>query len=171
MIDAGVYNAKDKVFLWKGQLVEKMTKGPPHNFTMAELNTTLVRLTPTGWHVRPEQPIVLDDDSVPEPDLTIVRGANRDYSARNPRAQDVALLIEVSDSSLTIDSREVLDAYARNGIPCYWIVSIPERRILVYTKPEGGCYTATQSFSIDGIVPVILDGREVGQVSVRDILP
>ena len=137
-----------------------MTKGPPHNFSLTELNAALFRMMPAGWHVRQELPIVLVGDSVPEPDLTVVRGSNRDYSTRNPTARDVVIVVEVSHSSLPVDSGEMLEACALNAIPCYWIVSIPERRILVHTKPGGGQYTVIESYGIDDAVPVILDGRE-----------
>ena len=80
MVEAGVFSSKEPIFLWKGQLVEKMTKRSPHNNAMAELNTALVRLVPDGWHVRCEQPMTLGDDSEPEPDFTVVRGAIRDYA-------------------------------------------------------------------------------------------
>lgn len=171
MIDAGVYNEKDPVFLWKGQLVEKMTKGPYHNFTMKQLNVILLRLLPAGWHHGVEQPVVLHDDSVPEPDFSIIRGESSDYLTRPVRPSDVGLIIEVSDSSLSVDSGEVLTAYALNAFPCYWIVSVPDRQVLVHTKPEGGRYAVKESFGIDGLVPVILDGREVGRVAVKDVLP
>jgi Uma2 family endonuclease len=171
MIAAGVFSSKDPVFLWRGQLVEKMTKGPPHNIAATELHSALYELIPAGWFVQKEQPIVFSDDTEPEPDLTVVRGAIRDYADRPPAARDVVLLVEVSDSSLAVDSGEVLEKYAQEAIPCYWLVNIPHRRVEVYRRPEGGRYAERQVFGPDDQVPVVLDGREVGQVAVRHILP
>lgn len=171
MIEKGVFKANDSVILWKGSLVEKMTKGPPHNFAVTEIHGALFRLMPAAFFVRQEQPILLDDDTVPEPDCMVVRGASRDYSSRIPSASDVVLLVEIADSSLAIDSGEVLETYARNAIPCYWIVNLPDRRIEVYSKPEGASFTVKEFFGPDDAVPVILDGREVGRVAVRDVLP
>src|SRR4051794_31315876 len=79
LVEAGVYHAKDPVFLWRGRLVEKMTKGDPHAFSTSSLNQSLVRLLPAGWALRPEQPIALTDDCMPEPGLAVVRGSLRDY--------------------------------------------------------------------------------------------
>jgi len=171
MIATGVYTEKDPVVLWNGQLVEKMTKGQPHNNAVARLARALFRIVPDGWHVRQEQPIVLSDDSEPEPDLTVIRGAIDDYPDRPPLAHDVVLLIEAADSSLPLDSGEVLETYAKNAIPCYWLVNLPDRRIEVYSKPEGARFTVREVFGPDDTVPVILDGREVGRVAVRDVLP
>jgi hypothetical protein len=171
MIDAGVYGPNDRVVLWKGQLVEKMTKRQAHNNAIANLVAELFRIVPAGWHIRPEQPIVLSDDTEPETDITVIRGAINDYPDRPPTARDVVIVIEAADSSLSVDGGEVLEAYALNKIPCYWIVSIPDRQVLVHTKPEGGRYTVKDSFGVDGVVPVILDSREVGRVAVKDHLP
>src|SRR4051812_22319441 len=137
MIAAGVFTEKDPVFLWKGRLVEKMTKNPPHTIAETELYRLMIRLVPDGWYVAQEQPMAIPDDGVPEPDLTVVRGRTRDYKGRAPTAQDVALVAEVADSSLAIDSGEVLQTYAREAIPVYWIVNLPEKRIEVYTEPSG----------------------------------
>jgi len=171
MIEAGIFTEDEPIFLWKGQLVEKMTKGQPHNIALNELNKILVRLVPDGWNARQEQPIVLRDDSEPEPDITIVRGASRDYPTRPPTPRDVVLLAEVSDSSLAIDSSESMEIYAREAIPCYWIVNLPERRIEVYRRPEGARYAERQVYGPDDEVPVVLDGREEGRGRVREVLP
>jgi Uma2 family endonuclease len=171
MIAAGIFSEKEPIFLWKGQLVEKMPKGQPHNIALNELLKTLIRLVPEGWNVRQEQPIALTDDSEPEPDITIVRGTSRDYPDRPPAASDVVLLVEVSDSSLTVDSSEVLEINARESILMYWIVNIPKRRIEVYRRPEEGRYAEQQVYGPDDEVPVVLDGREVGRIRVRDVLP
>ena len=52
----------------------------------------------SGWEVRAQAPLALDDESEPEPDVAVVPGSFRDYVLRHP-SQPV-LLVEVSDSSL-----------------------------------------------------------------------
>lgn len=175
LIASGVYGPNDPVFLWRGRLVEKMTKGDSHAFSSSSVVGFMARLVPEGWGVRPDQPIILSDNSMPEPDLTVVRGSLRDYSKRTPSARDVALVVEVSDSSLAIDSRAVLRAFANNGIPVYWIVNIPKCRVEVYTAPTGPSekpsYGECRVYGPDDEVPVVLDDREVGRIAAREILP
>jgi Uma2 family endonuclease len=175
LADAGVISDKAPVFLWKGFLVEKMTKGRPHTTAVLKMDSLVSSLVPTGWFVQQEQPISLGGGSVPEPDLSIVRGVLDDYLVETPRARDLGLVIEVSDSSLPADSTQMLAAYARAAIPCYWIVNIPQHRIDVYARPTGPsaipCYASCQSFSPDEAVPLILDGKEIGRIAVRDVLP
>jgi Uma2 family endonuclease len=175
MVAAGIFSAKEPIFLWKGRLVEKMTKGPDHVNAQVELLTLLFRLVLAEWHVRQEQPVALGDGSVPEPDVSVIRGGRRDYLSRHPGPGDVTLIVEVADSSLPMDAGEVLETYAANAIPIYWIVNIPRRRIEVYTEPSGPAesptYRASRFYLLGEEAPVVLDGREVGRVAVDAILP
>ncbi len=175
IVEAGVFGDKSPIYLWKGQLVLPMTKGPSHGYSLTALHELFRRLLPDGWDVRQECPTRLHNDSEPEPDLTVVRGRNRDYKDRTPDAHDVSLLIEVANSSQTFDSGEKLGIYAAASIPVYWIVNIPNNRIDVYTGPTGPTetptYTEHRSYGPGEAVPVVLDGREVGRIAAGDVLP
>lgn len=170
MVEQGIFGEDEPIFLWKGQLVEKMTKGHRHNNTLAAMNTALVPVIPIGWHLRPAQPAILGDDTEPAPDFIVVRGAIRDYEGRVPSARDVALIIEIADSSLAVDSGEVLEKYAQEKIPCYWLVNIPDRRIEMFTHPEGLRYREHRTYASGEAIPIILDGQEVGRIAVGDVL-
>lgn len=175
MIAAGLLD-KLPVFLWKGQLLEKMTKGRKHNHAAAGLTAILVRSLPPGWHVRVQQPVLMGNDTAPEPDFAIVRGSLDDYVDRDVRAGDVSLIVEVADSSLGFDRETVLETYSRESIPVYWIVNIPERTIDVYTVPSGASasgpphYSRYQSYSPGQEVPLLLDGQQTGAIPVVEIL-
>ena len=177
MVESGVFDENGALYLWKGQLVERMTKGPDHNSAFSDLTAALVRLVPDGWHVRPECPLLVGTHSLPEPDFSVARGKPRDYLKRNVAAKDVSLVVEVSDSSVSFDSGDKLQTFAEALVPVYWVVNLPARTIDVYTTPSGPsettppCYASCQRFGPDDEVPVVLDGREVGRVAVRDILP
>ncbi|MFO0867012.1 MAG: Uma2 family endonuclease [Gemmataceae bacterium] len=49
---------------------------------------------------------------------------------------DVALVIEVADSSLFRDQRDKSRIYASAGIPGYWIVSLVDASIEIYDQPD-----------------------------------
>jgi Uma2 family endonuclease len=82
------------------------------------------------------QNVLLTQDSAPEPDIAIVRGVPRDYMNRHQAAGDVALIIEVADSSLDRD-RLKARIYARAGVPVFWIVNLIENQIEVYSEVIG----------------------------------
>ena len=174
IVAAGVFGDTSPLFLWKGRLVLPMTKGPDHENALATLLALTMQMVPDGWHVRPGSPVSMRNDSEPEPDLVILRGAIRDYRKRTPRAIDVPLAIEISDSSLRYDSGEKRSTYAAASIPVYWIVNIPKTRIDVFTAPSGPTeapsYAEHKEYGPDDDVPIVLDGREVGRIPVREVL-
>ena len=175
LVEAGVYGPRDPVFLWEGRLVEKMSKGRPHSFTSMSLLYLLVRMIPDGWHAVHEVPLKIGPISMPEPDLMVVRGDLGDYLDRSRTARDVAIVIEVSDSSVAQDSVTKSRAYAADGVPVYWVANLPVRRIAVYSDPTGPAerpsYREHREYGPDDEIPVILDGVELGRVPVREILP
>jgi len=172
---SGVYGEDEPVFLWRGRLVEKMTPGMPHVFVVSTLTRQFFGMVPEGWCSYHEQPIVVGDDSMPEPDISIVRGSLRDFLKRRPTARDVALIIEVSDWTLAIDSGDVLRAYAAESIPVYWIVNLRKGRVEVYSDPSGPgeapSYRTRRDYGPADEVPVVLDGVEVGRIAAREFLP
>jgi len=177
MVASGVFGDKSKAFLWKGQLVEKVAdlrKGRPHVTAVGLLWQKLFGLVPEGYFLEPGQPLALGDHSEPEPDFKFVRGAIGDYASRTPTAHDCPLVIEVADSSLADDTGEMLRAYAAELVPVYWVVNIPGRRVDVHTQPSGPnrspSYQECRSYGPGEVVPVVLDGREVGRIAVDDVL-
>jgi len=175
LIAAGVVGEDEPVILWKGQLVATMGKGRPHSKALTKLYRRMVALVPEGWYVEQEQPLILGDHSMPEPDLSVVRGTPDDYPDRPATAADAALVVEVADSSLAEDLGEVLAAYAAEGIPAYWVANLRARRFEVYTDPIAAgdgpaSYRQSKIYAIDDAIPVVLDGREVGAIPVRDVL-
>jgi Uma2 family endonuclease len=98
-----------------------------------------------------------------------VRGTIRDYSNRSPGSADVGLIVEVSDSSLLEDPKVAL-VYAASGIPVYWIVNLVERQIEVSADPSPVGYQSSRYYRVGQDVRVVLDGVEVGQIAVADLL-
>lgn len=174
MGEAGILTPEDRVELLEGWLVPKMTKNPPHAVASKLASKALDRILPSNWHTRIQDPILLSA-SVPEPDVAVARGTERDYGDRHPSATEVALIIEVADSSLTEDRRLKKRIYARDGIAVLWIVNLVDNRVEVYTDPTGPAdqpdYRKRQDFSPIDSLPLLLEGRELGRIVVRDLLP
>jgi len=174
MIREGILTEDDPVELLEGLLIRKMSKNPPHTVATSLVRKALERLVQAGWHVNTQEPITCED-SEPEPDVKVVRGAPRDYLNRHPGPQDVALVVEVSDSSLTQDRGVKKRLYAVARIPVYWIVNLLERQIEVYTDPSGPAeqpdYGHRQDFHAADNVPLVIEGREIGHIAVADLLP
>ena len=160
-----------RVELIDGYLVRKMPKKPPHIWSVRCIVEAMPSLLPPGWTWWKEDPIRIPDFDEPEPDVAVLRGSAGDYRGRIPGASDVALLIEVAETSLVRDRGEKLAAYARGGIPVYWIVNLIDRQVEVYTGPGSNGYSSRIDFTVGQQVPVVIDGVEVGHFAVSDIFP
>jgi Uma2 family endonuclease len=174
MIDAGVFREIDHVELLEGILVDKMTKHDPHNFTVGELADACRAIVGPAWVVREEKSVVLGRFSRSEPDIAIARGLRERYRSVSPNAADLASLIEVADTSYAKDRGKKWRKYAEFKIPVYWIVNLPSRQIEVHTEPSGrgrsALYQVSKVYSADDEIPVVLAGRELGRLKVRDLL-
>lgn len=174
MIRAGILKEDDPFELLEGWLVPKMTPNPPHDLALVLAEDEIARRLPPAWFRR-GQSAVTTADSEPEPDIAVVRGPKRLYAQHHPGPQDMALVVEVADSSLPRDRTTKCRLYARAGIPVYWIVNLPDTQVEVYTDPTGPdlnpCYRQRRDFSGAEEVPLVLDGREIGRIPVRDLLP
>ena len=137
IIQAGILTSDDSVELLEGWLVFKMPKNPPHRATTRLVRTALENILPAGWYVDSQEPITLSN-SEPEPDIVVVRGDTRQYLDRHPGAEDIALIIEVSDTTLQRDRTVKKRIYARAGISIYWIVNLVEEQVEVYSQPKRG---------------------------------
>ncbi len=172
MADSGAIPSSHRVHLINGYLVQKMTQKPPHVTSASLCREELDRIKPAGYSVRSAQPVRLPGQaSEPEPDQCVVRGSARDHEDHHPGPGDIAMVVEVSDSSLVEDQKLASGVYGPAGIPVYWIVNVIHRQIEVHTNPGPQGYGAATVFTDGQSVPVVIDGQDVGRIAVEDILP
>ncbi len=174
MIKNGILTDEDPVELLEGWLVFKMPKNPPHRAATRIVRMAIENILPSGWYVDSQEPIALFD-SEPEPDVVVVRGDTRQYLDRHPGAEDIALVVEVSDTTLQRDRSLKKRIYARAGIPIYWIVNLLDRQIEEYTQPfgegEDADYATQQNYGLQDSLPLEIEGFEIGILSVNSLLP
>ena len=140
MEQIGIIGEDERVELLGGQIY-RMTIKPPHAWAVAALTQKFSVAFDGRATVATQQPLRLSDDlddtELPQPDVMLLReGSYLDH----PRPHHVLLLVEVSDSTLRKDTTIKLPLYAQVGIPELWIVNLVQRRIEVYTDPEGSDY-------------------------------
>jgi Uma2 family endonuclease len=174
MVRAGILTENDNVELLDGLLVTKMSKNPPHRVATRRTRRRLEDVLPDAWFADSQEPVVLSA-SEPEPDITVARSELSDDSTRNPEAGDVALVVEVADSTLSHDCTVKRILYAEALTPIYWIVNLVDSQLEVYSDPTGPGpqpdYANRNTFGPNDDVPVVLDGQEVARIAVRDLLP
>jgi Uma2 family endonuclease len=174
MIDAGVFDGVPKCELIHGLILEKPVPGPPHSKSTHRLNRRLTPLFPEpDWVVAIQDSITLSD-SEPEPDFYAATGPESKYDSRHPGPKDLVLVVEVSHSSLGFDRGTKLALYAGSKVVQYWIINVDERRVEVYTEPRGGknpAYKKQTDYGPGDAVPVVVAGKELGRIPVKELLP
>ena len=84
LVDRAVFQPGDRVELVGGQLVVREPQGRPHAVAVGLVEDALRSAFRSGWVVRVQMPVALDDDSEPEPDVAVCPGTPRDYLAGHP---------------------------------------------------------------------------------------
>lgn len=152
LIDKGVFGPDERLELLAGDLVVREPQGDPHAFAIELANEALRTAFGPEWRVRVQLPIALDEESEPEPDVSVAPGPLRDSS--EPKPSRLVLVVEVAQSSLAFDRRYKGSLYARARVPEFWIVNIVDRVLEVYRDPRpdasashGWAYRAVQRLS------------------------
>ena len=173
LVDFGVFEG-EPLELIGGQLMVAEPKGSEHAAAVDMAYVALLSAIPAGWTVRGQNPLALDDESAPEPDLAVVRGSAADFRHAHPTLP--VLVIEVAESSLQFDRVTKGSLYARAGIADYWIVNLIDRVVEVHrdpaadlTAPFGWRYASVERLRPPGAVTPI--GVPATPVRLATLLP
>lgn len=131
MGEAGLFDGR-RVELIEGQVLEMSPINRRHVLAVILASDLMRTVFGAGWHVQVQSPLDLGELSEPEPDVAVISGAARDYTAHPTTA---ALVIEVADTSVRYDQHEKASLYAKAGIPDYWLLNLQDRRLEVRRKP------------------------------------
>lgn len=135
MVEAGILTEDDHVELIDGELLVMTPEGPEHRTMKNDLRERLATAYGARFHLLDQDPIQTGDRSLPEPDLTVVRGRPRDYLERQVLAADTVLIVEVTKTSHRRDRAKV-EVYARGGAPSYWLLDLDARCLEVHHDPD-----------------------------------
>jgi Uma2 family endonuclease len=152
MGEAGVFAHEARVELIEGEVIDMAPIGSRHAGTVSLLIARFGACLGEHGILWPQNPVVLDSRSEPQPDFAILRPRGDFYRLSHPRPNDILLLIEVSETTLRYDQEVKLRLYARAAIPEVWIVDLESSVLLVYTEPDGEIYSKRQGLSAPGLL-------------------
>jgi Uma2 family endonuclease len=174
LTEIGFFQENDRVELIRGELIEMAAKGTKHIFCCQELSSTLPLLLSKQAISRCQEPIVLLGGSEPEPDFAIVQLTSDRYRTTKPEAQDILVVIEVSDSSLAYDRTVKATLYAEAGIQHYWIFNVFDQQLEVLQNPFQNSKGEFE-YGLKQIHPmsatVALPAPLMGSIVLADVLP
>ena len=94
-----------------------------------------------------QNPVQLSKYSEPEPDIALLKPRSDFYLNGHPKPKDVFLLIEVAESSSSIDREVKIPLYAKAGIEEVWLIDLDGQRVEVYRSSSKNSYTEVQKLS------------------------
>lgn len=174
LFDAGFFAPEAKLELIEGEVFEKMSQNEPYIRAILLAQYKFLQVYGSSRLVCVQIPLILGDNSKPEPDIAIVQGELGDPDALP--ATTAELVVEISDATLRADQTTKAALYARAQIAEYWIVNLVDRTLEVRRQPFeqtdalfGWNYRSTQ---------ILLPGESVSplrapgnSVKVDELLP
>ena len=134
--DAGVFGNDARLELLQGRIYKVMGQASRHSTLASVIADMLRAATGKQFAVREEKPVQIAGDSLPIPDVSVLRGRQTDYNDHQPRPEEVALVVEVSITTADSDLNEKAAQYAYAKIQEYWVVLGNEDVIVRHRQPS-----------------------------------
>lgn len=182
MMETGIIREGDPIELVDGLLVLKDRNAPGgvegmssprHTSCISRLEKLLRAVEPLGFLGRMQAPVRLEQFQEPQPDAAVVQGGVDDFTQRHPGPEDLAVVIEVSLSSLNYDRTTRLAIYAAAGIARYWIVNLVDDVIEIYSQPNRvkQTYGEKTVYGRGDVIILALHGDSFIPIAVSDVIP
>ena len=151
LADAGTLAKEERIELLDGEIIQMAPIGNRHQHSVNWSADLMREAIGQRAMVQVQAPIQLDNFTMPEPDIAVIRRRSiNDLAPVLP--SDVYLLVEVADSSLEFDLGEKLARYAAAGISEVWVANLRAGELVVNTQPEGAAYAHVRVIPLDGRV-------------------
>jgi Uma2 family endonuclease len=145
MAEAGIFHPDERVELIEGEIVQMSPIGPRHAGCVINANRLFVTRLGERAVVSPQNPVVIQPRSEPQPDLLLLRPRAVSYSREHPTPEDVLLAVEVADTTARYDRLVKSRLYARTGIAEFWLLLAMDGAVEVYRTPGADGYASVTS--------------------------
>ena len=169
MLATGAFEGQ-RLELIDGDLFNKVGQNPPHAFAIQLLAEWLSSFLSMGV-VRVQLPMQASgpdsERSAPEPDTAVLK-ARTDLRRRHPRGNEMALVIEVADTTTAFDLKRKSEIYATAGVPEYWVLDLTRRMLVVHCETDGSQY---RQIPLHAEEEFVSPAGRAERLQVGDILP
>lgn len=156
-----------RVELIEGEIIDMAPIGSRHGSVVDRLARLLHYAVGKQAIVRTQGSVRLNRYSEPQPDIALLRYRADFYADSLPSADDIALVVEVAESTLNYDKDVKAALYAKAGISEYWLIDIEQGQILVHQRPCNGMYGEVRSIAHPGVTQIC--GLEKVSIDLSDL--
>ncbi|MGI4791694.1 MAG: Uma2 family endonuclease [Janthinobacterium lividum] len=150
--EAGQFVDPDRLELVQGRL-QRLMQGQQHSNLRVRVSRQLRKSLDPPLFVRDENPLHIAFDGEPIPDLMLTY--EEEYEGRHPEPQDIALFVEVADTSIGTDLGEKALLYTQASIADYWVVLAESLVIVIHRQPSlNGYEEVTRLTGTDALSPL-----------------
>jgi Uma2 family endonuclease len=166
MAEAGVFETRRRVELIGGFIVDMSPAGPLHNYVVMRFPRLFAPLM-VQFEFWIQGTLKVNQRDVFDPDFMLLSLQGKSYMDALPTPNDVALLVEVSGSSLGRDAEVKRPIYAAAGIPEFWIADLDRKILIVHRNPDKDRYREVVEYAVDAHIASL--AAPSFSVNVRDI--
>lgn len=144
MAEAGVFHPEERLELIEGEIFQMAPIGPRHAGCVINANRLFVSRLGDRAVVSPQNPVVIQPRSEPQPDLLVLRPRPMSYSRAHPTPDDVLLAVEVAETTVRFDRVVKARLYARARIAEFWLLLPVDGAVEVYRGPTPDGYASAE---------------------------
>jgi Uma2 family endonuclease len=133
----GYFKDRGRLVLLDGVIHEMPSDGYRHSHWAMEIARTIMVILPRTDFVGVQTTLRLGRHNGPSPDVYVLKGP---LPQGDVPADAIALVIEVADTSLSVDLTDSASRYARHGVGEFWVVDVNAAVTHVHTAPVEGAY-------------------------------
>lgn len=142
-IDSGVFLG-EPVELLRGDIIVMAPEREPHAYFNTEVADYLRIKLRGKAKIRDAKPVTLPNNSEPAPDIAVVQPLGKEYLQHHPYPENILLIIEFSQATLSKDLNIKKEVYAEAGIVEYWVVDLKYSQLRIFRGLDNGQYTTEQ---------------------------
>lgn len=152
MSEAGIFSPEHRLELIKGEIVKMSPIGRKHCACIAKLQKKFEQILGDRIIVWTQNSIHLNSESEPQPDLALLKLRADFYEERLPRSEDILLIIEVADSTISYDRDVKMPLYAEFGVIEAWLIDVNGKTLTKYSEPSPTGYKTSHRLELNDVV-------------------
>jgi len=161
MAEVGLLAPDARVELIEGVIVDMAPIGTVHARDVDLISERFVLAVHGRAIVRTQSSVQLSDDTMPQPDIALLKFREDGYIDKHPDASDILLVIEVADSSVDYDFGRKLKLYARYGVREVWVLNVQTGTLHFFRSRTEVGYREEGTTQRPGVLPVPTLGLSV----------